>query len=581
MAESGQLGESVARRAGRRSDTLPVMAGRHDYDWVVVGSGFGGSVSALRLAERGYRVAVLETGRRWADDEFPRSAWQLRRYVWAPGLGLRGFLRLSVLDHVSVASGVGVGGGSLSYANTLLVPDEEVFSHPHWSGLRDWVADLAPHYAEARRMLGATTYTHDVGEHDPADGLLHRLAVARGIQAEYRPTDVGVFLGTPGVRVPDPFLDGEGPERTGCTRCGDCLLGCRVGAKNTLVKNYLHLAERRGVDILPGHEVSSVRPLDGARGTTGYRVVAEDSSRRWRRRPARTLTAGGVVLAGGAVGTTSLLLALRDRGDLPRVSPRVGSMFRTNGEFVPAVRLPPGTGPEVSHRVSITSDVRLDEDTHVQTLVYGEHAAMMTAALTFHTRPGPTWRRTLQLLGSVLRHPGQVLDGLRAGSRRAVMLLHMQHAPGALRLVLRDGRVRTEQDPDEPLPTHLPLSVEVSREMAALAGGLPQAQLLDSLAGLGMTAHPLGGAVIGATSEEGVVDADQRVFGYDRLLVCDGSVIPANLGSNPSLTITALAELAMSTVPPAHGSGESSTVLATRTVDPAPPTPGPASSGDS
>ena len=533
----------------------------HDYDWIVVGSGFGGSVSALRLAERGYRVAVLETGKRWADEEFATSAWQLRRYFWAPRLGLRGILRLSVLDHVSVASGVGVGGGSLSYANTLLVPDEEFFAHPQWAGLRDWRAALTPHYAEAQRMLGATTYVHggldnddEAAGFDPADALLHRLAVRRGVEEGYRKTDVGVFLGTPGVTVPDPFLGGDGPDRTGCTRCGDCMLGCRVGAKNTLVKNYLQLAERLGVTILPGHEVTSVRPLDGAIGATGYRVVAEDSSHRRRRRPPRTLTAGGVVLAGGAVGTTSLLLALRERGDLPRLSERVGSLFRTNGEFVPAVRLPRGTGPEVSHRVSITSDVRLDTDTHVQTLVYGERAALMTAALTFHTRPGPTWRRTLQLLGSVLRHPGQVLDGLRAGSRRAVMLLHMQHAPGALRLVRRDGRLRTEQDPDEPLPTHLPMSVEVSRETASLAGGLPQAQLLDSVAGLGMTAHPLGGAVIGASADDGVVDADHRVFGYDNLMICDGSVIPSNLGSNPSLTITALSELAMSKVPAASAS---------------------------
>lgn len=568
-------------------------AADHDYDWIVVGSGFGGSVSALRLAERGYRVAVLETGKRWADDDFATSAWQLRRYFWAPRLGLRGILRLSVLDHVSVASGVGVGGGSLSYANTLLVPDEEFFAHPQWAGLRDWRAALTPHYAEAQRMLGATTYVHDAdsqggdqggdegGELDPADALLHELAVRRGVEDGYRKTDVGVFLGTPGVTVPDPILSGEGPDRTGCTRCGDCMLGCRVGAKNTLVKNYLHLAEQRGVEILPGHEVTSIRPIDGGTGATGYRLVAEDSSRRRRRRPPRTLTAGAVVLAGGAVGTTSLLLSLRERGDLPRLSERVGSLFRTNGEFVPAVRLARGTGPEVSHRVSITSDVRLDGDTHVQTLVYGKRAALMTAALTFHTRPGPTWRRTLRLLGSVLRHPGQVLDGLRAGSRRAVMLLHMQHAPGALRLVRRDGRLHTEQDPDEPLPTHLPLSVEVSREMASLAGGLPQAQLLDSVAGLGMTAHPLGGAVIGSSADNGVVDADHRVFGYENLMICDSSVVPANLGSNPSLTITALSELAMSTVPAAPGSGESSPVLATRPVDHAPPRPGPASSGGS
>lgn len=521
----------------------------HDYDWVVVGSGFGGSVSALRLAERGYRVAVLETGRRWRDEDFATSAWQLRRYLWAPRLGMRGILRLSVLDHVSVASGVGVGGGSLAYATTLLVPDDGFFAHPQWAGLRDWRTELAPHYAEARRVLGATTYDED----DPADRLLHAEAVARGVVDGYRKTDVGVFLGTPGVTVPDPFLGGEGPARTGCTRCGDCMLGCRVGAKNTLVKNYLHLAERLGVTILPGHEVTSVRPLDGASGATGYAVTAADSSRRWRRRPPRTLTAGGVVLAAGAVGTTGLLLRLRSSGDLPRLSHRVGERFRTNGEYVPAVRLPAGTGADVARRVAITSDVRLDEHTHVQTLVYGDHAAMMTKALTFHTGPGPTWRRSLSLLGSMVRHPLQVLDGLRAGSGRAVMLLFMQDTSTSLRVVLRRGRLRTEQSPDEPTSPHLPLSVDVARSIAASVGGVAQGQLLDSVAGLGMTAHPLGGAVIGASPEDGVVDADHRVFGYQNLLVCDGSVVPANLGTNPSLTIAALSELAMSRVPARPG----------------------------
>ncbi|WP_300429192.1 GMC oxidoreductase [uncultured Nocardioides sp.] len=530
----------------------------YDYDWIVVGSGFGGSVSALRLAERGYRVAVLETGRRWADDEFATSAWQLRKYLWAPRLGMRGILRLSVLDHVSVASGVGVGGGSLSYANTLLHPDDGFFAHPQWSGLRDWKAELAPHYAEARRVLGATTYVHDggdeKGEFDPADALLHELAVERGVEEGYRKTDVGVFLGTPGVTVPDPFLGGEGPDRTGCTRCGDCMLGCRVGAKNTLVKNYLHLAERLGVTILPGHEVTSVRPLDGATGATGYRVVAEDSSRRWRRRPPRTLTAGHVVLSAGALGTTRLLLQLRAQGDLPRVSNRLGELFRTNSEYVPAVRLPAGTGPEVSHRVSITSDVRLDEHTHVQTLVYGEHAAMMTNQLTHLTRPGSTRRRALSWLWTNLRHPGSVVDGLRAGSRRQVMLLFMQDVSTSLRVVWRGGRARTEQSPDEPVPAHLPVSHEVARTLADRVGGVPQGQLLDSVANLGMTAHPLGGAVIGASAADGVVDADHRVFGYDNLMICDGSVIPSNLGTNPSLTITALSELAMSKVPAASAS---------------------------
>lgn len=526
---------------------------QHHYDWVVVGSGFGGSVSALRLAQKGYRVAVLETGRRWADDDFATSAWQVWKYLWAPAVGLRGIVAFRSLDHTAVATGVGVGGGSLSYANTLLAPDDAVFDHPQWAGLRDWREELAPHYAEARRVLGATTYAPTDDAPDPADRLLHDLAVERGVGATHRRADVGVFLGEPGRTVPDPFLGGEGPDRTGCTRCGDCLLGCRVGAKNTLVKNYLHLAERLGVEVLAGHRVTSVRPLDGASGTTGYAVVAEDSSRRLGRRPPRTLTAGGVVLAGGAVGTTELLLRLREE-DLPRLSDRVGWLFRTNGEHVPAVRLPRGTGPEVSRRVSITSVVRLDRHTWVETLVNGEHAGLLTKALSLPTPPGPRWRRVLHLVAASLRHPLTVLDGVLAGSRRTVMLLHMQDVSSSLRLVLRRGRLRSEQDPREPVDLHLPLADEVARRLAERTGGVALAQLSESTAGFGTTAHPLGGAVIGTSPQDGVVDAEQRVFGYERLLVCDGSVVPANLGTNPSLTITALAELAMSRVPEADSS---------------------------
>ncbi len=299
-----------------------------DYDWIVVGSGFGGSVSALRLAEKGYSVGVLECGRRFGDDDFPRSTWDTRRYFWAPRLGMRGIFRVTPFKDVAVVSGCGVGGGSLGYANTLYIPPTSFFQDPQWRDLEDWESMLAPHYEEAQRMLGVVVHEND----DPADQLLREFGEELGVGDTYRKTPIGVFLGEPGETVPDPYFGGDGPERTGCTQCGRCMVGCPVGAKNTLVKNYLWLAERCGVEIAPDRMVTEIRPLGAADGSEGYAVSSERSGL-FRGRGRQTLTARGVVVAAGALGTNKLLQRCRLGGAL--LSGRPDQAGRDHLEHLP------------------------------------------------------------------------------------------------------------------------------------------------------------------------------------------------------------------------------------------------------
>src|SRR3954469_2706904 len=370
-----------------------------DVDWLVVGSGFGGSVSALRLREKGYSVAVLEAGRRFADDELPRSTWDLKRYFWAPYLGMRGILRLTTFRDVVVLSGAGVGGGSLGYANTLYRAPERFYADPQWSGLRDWASSLAPHFAEAERMLGVVEVTAD----DPADQLLREFGAEIGADKTYAKTRVGVYFGTPGETVPDPFFDGEGPDRTGCTACGRCMVVCPVGAKNTLVKNYLWLAEKRGVSIMPERTVVDVRPLGDGTGADGYKVHTERSGA-WVRKDAQVLTARGVVVAAGALGTNRLLQRCRLQGGLPRISPRLGELVRTNSEAILAVTLPKGS-EDLTKRVAISSSVYPDPDTHIETVTYGQAGDSMSFLYTLMVGDGTRLTRPLKLAAAGLRHP--------------------------------------------------------------------------------------------------------------------------------------------------------------------------------
>jgi cholesterol oxidase len=531
-------------------------ARQFDFDWLVIGSGFGGSVSALRLAEKGYRVGVLECGRRFRDQDFATSTWSLRRYFWAPRVGMRGIMRLSTFKDIAVVSGCGVGGGSLGYANTLYVPPAQFFQDRQWAGLADWEHELAPHYAEAQRMLGVVETPND----DPADQLLKELGEQLGVGDTYRKTPVGIFFGeTPGETVPDPFFGGEGPERTGCMQCGRCMVGCPHGAKNTLVKNYLWLAEHRGVTVTPDRTVVDISPLGAEDGSDGYAVTSVASGMR-RNRDRTTLTARGVVVAAGALGTNRLLQRCRLSGSLPRISHRLGELVRTNSESILAVTVPDDYPEDLTRRVAITSSIYPDPHTHIETVTYGHAGDSMSLLYTLLVGDGTRVTRPLKLLGQMLRHPGKLAKTLwpRGWSRRTIIVLVMQTLDNAIALrpkLTRSGEVRlqTEQDTTRPNPTFIPVANEAAEWLARRTGGVAQSSVMEATMNIPSTAHILGGAVIGADPDQGVVDADQRVFGYENLLVCDGAAVPANVGVNPSLTITALAERAMSRIPAAGG----------------------------
>jgi cholesterol oxidase len=531
------------------------MARELDHDWLVIGSGFGGSVSALRLREKGYSVAVLECGRRFADDEFPKSTWDLRRYFWAPRLGLRGIFRMSTFKHVAIVSGAGVGGGSLGYANTLYRARRRFYEDPQWAGLEDWEAALAPHYEIAEKMLGVVAYDQD----DPADDLLREFAREIGVEDTYAKTRVGVLLGggAPGETIGDPYLGGAGPDRTVCERCGRCMIGCPVGAKNTLVKNYLWLAEHAGAHVYPERLVVDVKPLGAPDGSEGYEVTTEHPGA-WIRRRRRTFTARGVVFAAGPLGTNKLLASCRAHGSLPRLSDRVGKLVRTNSEAILAVTLPKGA-PDIQKRVAITGSIYPDPDTHIETVVYGDAADSMSALYTVLVGDGTRVTRPLKLLGAAARHPLTFLKLLdpRGWSRRTIIVLVMQTLDNAIELTARrtrrSVRLQTRNDGERPIPTFIPVANRFAAWLAERTGGVAQTALMEAVANVPTTAHVLGGAVIGPDASRGVVDARQRVFGYENLLVCDGSAVPANIGVNPSLTITAMAEHAMSHVPPAPG----------------------------
>ncbi len=526
--------------------------GNFDVDWVIVGSGFGASVSALRLAEKGYSVLVLERGRRWGDEDFAESAWQTSRTQWIPWLGMRGIMKITPFRHVNVLTGVGVGGGSLTWANTSYVPhSDDFYRHRQWAELGDWRSELAPHYATAQRMLGVVEPPFD----GASERLMRTLAEDLGVPDSYRTTPVAVFMGEPGVEVDDPYFGGEGPARSGCIRCGQCMLGCRNNAKNTLVKNYLWLAEGRGVRVEAERLVTDIRPLGGTEGARGWQLehVRTPPTRAAERRIVR---ARGVVLAGGTLGTNELLLRCRERGSLPRLSPRLGHLVRTNSESITAAT---ASAPDADYtdNVAITASIYPDEHTHITNNTYGAGGDGNAGFFVLLTGPGSRLTRPLKLIAAMVRRPGDAARSLspRGWSRRTVVFTTMQSVDSSLRLVLRRRRlgrglvVDTEEGEGASAKAFLPIANRVAELAARRMGGYAQSTIFDVFRAVPTTAHFLGGCVIGADPGIGVVDARHRVFGYENVLVVDGSVLPTNPGVNPSLTITALAERAMSLVP--------------------------------
>ncbi|QSB15600.1 GMC family oxidoreductase [Natronosporangium hydrolyticum] len=522
------------------------------YDVVVVGSGFGGSVAALRAVEKGYSVAVLEAGRRFADHELPQTSWRLRRFLWAPALGCLGIQRINLLPgrrgaRVLVLSGAGVGGGSLVYGNTLYRPPPEFYDDPQWRDITDWADELAPGYDQASRMLGVTTYQ----QHTPADATMRAVAQRMGVGDTFRPTPVGVYLGPSGEPTPDPYFGGAGPERAGCRHCGACMTGCRFNAKNTMVKNYLWLAERAGAQLRDRSTVTEVVPApDG-----GYQVTVVRTGD-WRRR--RTiLHAEQVVFAAGALGTQRLLHAMRRRGRLPELSPQLGALTRTNSEAILGASVPLRSarqrGVDFSQGVAITSSFHPDPRTHIEPVRYGRGSNAM-GLLQSVLVAGGRWR-PLRWVGGLLRRPGLALrlPLVRDWSRRTVIALVMQSLDNSLTLRWRRAwygrrRLYAVSGHGPPNPTWIPAGHRAARLLAEEIGGYPGGAVTEAF-NAPMTAHILGGAVIGDSPHSGVVDAYQRVYGHPGLHVVDGAAVSANLGVNPALTITAQAERAMSMWP--------------------------------
>jgi cholesterol oxidase len=526
-----------------------------DSDWVVIGSGFGGSVAALRLAEKGHAVTVLEAGSRFEDDDLPRSTADVRRYFYAPLLGLRGILRMTLFRDMFLVSGAGVGGGSLGYASTLYRAPERFYSAPEWSDLADWEEELAPHYETAERMLGVVTYQRE----DAKDRLLREFAQTLGVEETFTHTRVGIFLGPTDGTAPDPYFGGAGPPRSACVLCGGCMVGCRYGAKNTLPKNYLWFAERAGVRIAPQRAVVDVRPLGTPDGSDGYEVTHERSGA-WVRRDRQRIRARGVVFAAGALGTTRLLYRCKLNDSLPRVSGRLGQLVRTNSESVLAVTAPEDT-TDYSKGVAISSSIYTDANTHIESVTYGPHGDSQSLLFTLLNDRGGRGTRAFYFLLALARNPRRLVSSaqIRGWSRRTVFLLVMQTLDGAMALKVKwrlpTGSIilRSEQDRAHPNPDRIPVAYQAAQWVAQRIGGTPQALVPEAVFSIPTTAHILGGAVIGGSEEQGVIDVGQRVFGYKNLLVCDGAAIPANVGANPSLTIAALAERAIAGVPEASG----------------------------
>ncbi|MEV4600247.1 GMC family oxidoreductase [Amycolatopsis sp. NPDC049253] len=524
------------------SNTTTAQGGP-DYDVVVVGSGFGGSVAALRLTEKGYRVAMVEAGRRFADDEFAKTSWDLKRYLWAPQLGCYGIQRIHMLNDVMVLAGAGVGGGSLVYANTLYRPLKPFYADRQWAHITDWEAELAPHYDQASRMLGVVTNPTLT----PSDVVMRDVAQDMGVGESFHPTPVGVYFGKPGETVRDPFFGGAGPDRVGCTECGACMTGCRVGAKNTLVKNYLYLAEQDGAKVIPLTTVASVEPVGD-----GYRVTLQKTGTR-SKRFRTTVTAGQVVFAAGTWGTQNLLHRMKDTGALPRLSRRLGELTRTNSEaIIGAARTAVDSARDFSRGVAITSSIHPDENTHIEPVRYGKGSNAMSLLQTVATdgaSPVPRWRQALTFL---VKHPLQsakLLNGYR-WSERTVILLVMQSLDNSITTYTRPGlfgrrKYTSKQGHGEPNPSFIPAGHEANVRTAERIGGMPGGtwgEIFD----IPLTAHFIGGVPIGDSAESGVIDPYHRVYGYPGLSVVDGSAITANLGVNPSLTITAQAERAFS-----------------------------------
>lgn len=515
-----------------------------EYDYIIIGSGFGGSVSALRLSKKGYKVLVVEKGKWFEAKDFPKTNWNFKKWLWIPRLRLFGIMKLTIFKHVAILSGTGVGGGSLVYANTLPVPKSTFFKTGSWSKLNDWEIELAPYYETALKMLGATKapklFDADLG--------LKKVAQNLGMEDKFDATNVAVYFGEENVTKDDPYFDGEGPDRKGCNHCGACMTGCRNNSKNTLDKNYLYLAQKHGAEILAEHEVYDVKPINTENGENGYEISIKTSTKIVSRK--KKISSKGVIFSGGVLGTIKLLLKLKD-ASLPNISDKLGQDIRTNNETLVSVSSLE-KDKNYSKGVAIGSILHTDENSHLEVCRYSEGSNAWKLMHLPYVTGKTVLSRLAKILWSVIKSPFKYFKVyfVNSWAKQTVVLLFMQTLDSTLRFKRnRLGFMRSSVSSGKKPTPFIPESIKLIKEYSKAVNGVSTSFALETLAGIPSTAHILGGAVMGDNTTEGVIDKDNKVFGYENLYIIDGSMISANPGVNPSLSITAIAERAMAQIP--------------------------------
>ncbi|WP_160131604.1 GMC oxidoreductase [Kordia antarctica] len=515
-----------------------------EYDYIIIGSGFGGSVSALRLSKKGYKVLVIEKGKWYKAKDFPKTNWNFRKWLWMPSLRFFGIMKLTIFKHVAVLSGTGVGGGSLVYANTLPIPKSTFFKTGSWSKLHDWEKELVPYYQEALKMLGAAKnpklFDGDIG--------LKKVAQKLGMEDKFDATNVAIYFGEENVTKEDPYFDGMGPKRTGCNFCGACMTGCRNNSKNTLDKNYLYLAQKYGAEILAEHEVYDVNPIQTENGENGYEVAIKTSTKFFTKR--KKIKSKSVIFAGGVLGTIKLLLKLKT-SSLPNISDRLGQDIRTNNETLVSVSSLE-KDKNYSKGVAIGSILDTDENSHLEVVRYSEGSNAWKLMHMPYVTGSNVFIRLGKVFVSFLKSPIKYFKiyFVNSWAKKTVVLLFMQTLDSTLRFkrTIFGTMSSTVSTGKKPTP-FIPESIKLIKEYCKVVNGVSTSFALETIAGIPSTAHILGGAVMGANSSEGVIDKDNKMFGYKNLYIIDGSMISANPGVNPSLSITAIAERAMDQIP--------------------------------
>lgn len=520
-----------------------MMELKKEYDYVIIGSGFGGSVSALRLSEKGYKVLIIEKGKHYKDEDFPKTNWNIRKWLWQPEIGLFGIQKIQFLRHVSAMCGVGVGGGSLVYANTLPKPKKPFFNHGSWAQLADWENELEPHYQTAWKMLGAVENKY-MGDSDLA---FKELAKELGKEDKFSSVKVAVYFGEQKVTVDDPFFGGKGPTRTGCIQCGSCMTGCRHNAKNTLDKNYLHLAQQLGAEILAEQEVIDIIPLDGEKGASGYQIIFRESTKLFKKK--NSVIAKGVVFSGGVFGTVPLLLKLKEKS-LPNLSNAVGHNVRTNNEAL-ILTVSTDKSKDMSSGIAIGSIIEADENSNIEPVRYGNGSGFWRLLVMPMVSEKNFILRILKLLIIPFTAPLKWLKVFFASDfgKQTSVILFMQHIDSSLKLKRGIFGVKSRVEDGKKPTAFIPEAHAVAQKYAKIINGKPTVMFTETILGTPSTAHILGGAVMGRDEKSGVIDKNNKVFAYENMLVCDGSMISANPGVNPSLSITAISERAMSFIP--------------------------------